>query len=237
MKSAGILFSSVLFLGLIGLIKIGHSQAPLRNSHSTGTVESKFLQVKNVSFSRRYADAGRGEIMEVVFEVYNMVNKPLDLKFFVIGFHEKNNIDPIKRKRNGYPKWRVRDIDGEDLKIILLDSVPYIDKNQVDPDLIKGDEFAFPSFISYVKHLDRNAAGGIPFKLFSLGNVIQTKPIQKNDHQIVYAGYKTTITVVLFSKHKQGQESFNYVGIIVYDAQNKTAFRQFYHLKYGLKIW
>ena len=236
MKNFGILFSSVFFVILIGILKQSHSQPPPRNSYSTGIVESDSFDVKNISFGRRHESGGKGEVLQVIFEVHNKISKSMDLKFFVIGFHEKNSVDPIQRRRIKYPKWRERDFDKEDLNIVLLDSIPRINKVKIDPDIDPENEFVFPSFISYVQHLDKNPATGIPFKLYGLGSTVVTEPVKETRYQIVSVRFKTSVTTLLFSQYKPGFEFFNYIGIVIYDSQNKTAFRHFYQLKHKIRV-
>ena len=241
MKTFGVLFFSIFFLLLTGILENNHSQTPPRSSYSTGIVDSKFFDVKNVSFSRRYGSAGKGEVLQVGFEVHNKTSKRVDLKLFVVGFHEKDNVDPVRRWRIEYPRWRVKDFDKEDLHIVLLDSVPTIERKRVDPNINADDEFTFPRFIEYVQYLDKNPANGIPFKVYGLEDMPPTtlKPAdlkKGNNYQIVNAKFKTNVTTLLFSKYKPGHKFFNYIGIIIYDSQNKTAFRHFYRLKYKIKI-
>ena len=215
----------------------GYSQAPQRNTHSTGTIAVKFLDVKNVSFARRYGNRGQGEIFQVTFDVYNKISKPMDLKFFVIGFHEKDNVNPSYRRRVEYPKWRPKDFDKENLQIILLDSIPNINKSRINPNIDKENEFVFPDFLSYVTYLDKYPATGIPFKLYGIRNTDLADPVIKKSYQITNTKLKTSIIALLYTDSKpEKMNFFNHVGIIIYDAQGQTVFRQFYRLKHEIRL-
>ncbi|MCB1192828.1 MAG: hypothetical protein H7A23_20650 [Leptospiraceae bacterium] len=68
------------------------------------------LKVKNVSFERRYAPDGKGEILDVHVQMEGDYSdkdgKPLDYKIFVLALNESDGNSPLGRTMVSYPSWR-----------------------------------------------------------------------------------------------------------------------------------
>ena len=50
---------------------------------------TNILELKNLDFNKRVAFSGKGESLDVVFELFSQSNEPLDLYIFVIATYEK----------------------------------------------------------------------------------------------------------------------------------------------------
>ncbi len=219
---------------------IGSEEAPPRASHVTGSIVSEQFTVGNLSFLRKYDQQGKGEILEVIFDVKNKTLETLDLKLFIVGFNEQNGVNSRYRKRVPYPIWRKRDFEKDAHQIIFLDSIPKINPSDVKRVDIKttiqgiklNEEYA--SFLSYIRHIEQISNSGIPFKLYSLENIPSLGLRETSYCRITELRARTNIAGTFYMKYglHQSFRSINHIGIIIYDAEKKkVAHRQFYRFK------
>ena len=215
---------------------LNKKQEPSRADHITGTLEDERFNVKNFSLMQRFHPSGKGEVLEVLFDIENITIYPLNLKFFIIAFHEKNAIDPQYRKRVTYPTWRKLDFEKEKISIVLLDSIPKINKQDIDP--TKKELYKFPGFLDYVKYIERKPETGITFKIGGIDNSPTGEAQDGDSYSITEARLKTSIKGYLYIPYSIRHYNFNHVGVILYDTDKKqTVYRQFYRLTGHLKIF
>ena len=219
---------------------IDSKEVPSRASHVTGRIVNDQFSVNNLSFFRRYDQKGKGELLEIIFNVTNKTLKILDLKLFIVGFHEKSGINSEYRKLVPYPTWRKRDFEKDVRQIDFLDSIPKINPSDVQRLQVKttlqgmnlNEEYA--SFLAYIQHIKKISDSGVPFKLYALEN-IPTPEIQERSYcRITELRAKTNIVGTLYIKYGLNQtfKFINHIGIIIYDANTKkVAHRQFYRFK------
>ncbi|RME91975.1 MAG: hypothetical protein D6767_04150, partial [Candidatus Hydrogenedentota bacterium] len=120
------------------------------------------FKVGNFSFSRRYANDGTGEYLEVFFDMKNYTDEAIPLEVVVIGVWEEDRVDEKRRKMIPYPKWRTRDFDKEVFDIKYADSIPPIDKTKINPNLKKRE---YPQMMDYVNYISKTPNIGIKFTL------------------------------------------------------------------------
>ena len=216
-------------------------QPPLRSDYVTGVVTDDRFHVTEFNYSRRYSPEGKGEILEIVFIINNISEKPIDLKMFLLGFLEKNQVDENYRKLVPYPTWRSRDLDKENIGITLLDSLPKIDPSLVTKKYYntssgyKKLNYAYAGFLPYLNYIDKNFEVGIPLKVLYLeGGFVE----DVKGYKLIGNKLKTTVTAEFFLPYKTKSDFFNHLGVVLYDTQLKRAvYRQFYKLKYSPKIY
>ncbi len=229
-----------LILPIIPQDKIISKKKPSRSEHITGTINSDRFTVENLSFFRKYDYRDRKEVLEVMFDIKNKTLDTLDLKLFLLGFHQKDGINSKYRKLVPYPSWRKRDLDKYNFKIVFLDSIPKINPNDVArigaldslSEETMGSKYA--SFLSYIRHIEKNSDSGIPFKLYSFEDTPITKAKQESFYKITELRASTNIVGIFHMKYRLNRQfdSINHVGILISDTQKKTiTHRQFYKLK------
>ena len=242
---AWFILCSTFFLAAPGLIsqeKAKTDQTSGRSEHVTGILHDDRFKIENLSFLRRYAPSGRGEFFEVIFDIVNKDIDTLDLKIFIIGFHEKTGADLEYRKRTPYPSWRKRDLEKEIHRITYLDSIPPINSADVEPFETQVDKAVsalsikkvYPAFLAYVKYVEQNSESGIPVKLYGIENepaVGTTRSVKYC--KITEGPLKTNISGTLFTKYHPDvykiPDFFNHIGIVIYDTElKKVVHREFY---------
>lgn len=145
------------------------------------------IVVSNFSLDRRYAPDGKGEILDVYFDIYNNTSEPIELYGWVLAYNETNAVDPDERRLVPYPTWRVEDPDKRLFLNRYITVTPKnipVEKiwNKDDPDYRRhmnaidrmrsivgsmkpiGD--VYPPIWKYVAYISRNPAEGVHFKLF-----------------------------------------------------------------------
>lgn len=79
--------------------------ASLKN-YSPLAVYDYRLRVKNITFLRKYAANGRGEMLNVQVDFESNADKTNDYSIYVLALNESNAIEPVARSVAPYPKWR-----------------------------------------------------------------------------------------------------------------------------------
>ena len=170
---------------------------------------------------RRYDYQGKGEVLEVIFDVKNKTLDTLDLKLFLLGFHQKDGINSKYRKLVPYPSWRKRDLDKYNFKIVFLDSIPKINPSDVarigalssSGEEEKNNKYA--GFLSYIRHIEKNSDSGIPFKLYSLENIPITKTKEMPFYKITEVRALTNIVGMFYMKYGLNGQ-FNFINHVVF---------------------
>lgn len=79
--------------------------ASLKN-YSPLAVYDYRLRVKNISFIRKYAANGRGEMLDVQVDFGSKDNKSNEYSIYVLALNESNAVEPVARSLAPHPKWR-----------------------------------------------------------------------------------------------------------------------------------
>lgn len=82
--------------------------ASLKN-YSPLAVYDYRMQVKNISFIRKYAANGRGEMLDVQVDFESRDVKTNEYAIYVLALHESNAVEPVARSLAPHPKWRSSD--------------------------------------------------------------------------------------------------------------------------------
>ena len=241
-------FCSTLLLSVSVLIpqeEAKTDQVPGRSEHVTGILHDDRFKIENLSFLRRHVPSGSGEFFDVIFDIVNKDLDSLDLKLFIIGFHEKSGVDLEYRKRIPYPTWRKHDLEKDIHRITYLDSIPSINPADVEPFETEVNKVAsalsikkvYPAFLAYIKYVEQNPESGIAFKLYGIAN----EPIGGATKNIKYCKItegplKTSVSGTLYTKYHpdadRAPDFFNHIGILVYDTKlQKVVHREFYKFR------
>ncbi len=202
----------------------------------TGTIVSQSMQgillnklnenyeIERPDFVRRYSTDGKGETLEVIFDIKNKKNQEFNLRMYVVALYETNKEDLIYPKDKPYRAWRKRNLNKEARGILLGDSLPKIDKNKLQkPD---KNEIGFATFYSYNKYMEDNPELGIPFTLYGKQG---SKFVEEKDHAIRMTRSKTNINVKFFVSYEDQDRFYNRVGVMIYDSSlKKIVYKQFY---------
>jgi len=147
------------------------------------SMEDPKISVTDVSVDRRFSPDGKGEILDIFFNIDNNTSERIDLFVWVIAYYETDAVEKEERRIVPYPNWRVYDPDKRTyisrfIKITPKD-IP-IDKiwNPEDPDYQKyhnvikrmrnvvgnlkviGD--IYPPVWKYVSYIMRYPMQGVP---------------------------------------------------------------------------
>ena len=180
------------------------------------SISDERFTLKNVSFFKRLEKTA--STLNISAEFHNNTGQDIKLKIILVAFRQIDSSNRELRKFIKYPSWRKRDLDKEQHKNILLDSLPRIDKNEVDASL--KDPNVFPDFQKYLQYIGNNP---------SMGNDIVIKGIntgaaETSGNQDIYAvnqSMKTSVFAKLKVEFNPNNEFFNYFGIIVIDPDQK----------------
>jgi hypothetical protein len=96
-----------------------------------GLIRDDRIAIENLSFWKKNATDGKGDYLEVSFDIVNKTEDPIPLKMFLIAFNEQDLVDKEYRRLVEYPKWRVFDEDKKMHKLVLFDSIPAIKHEDV----------------------------------------------------------------------------------------------------------
>lgn len=234
MKKTRILFILILLGAAIGVNAQGAKSKSLKYTVAGLKVDER-VKVGNFSFARRYANDATGEYLEVIFDMKNYTDDPIDLEVYLIGLWEEDNVNAKKRNRIPYPTWRERDYDKEIFHVKYVDTIPVIDKFTVNSELKSSREY--PSMMDYVNYIEKTAKGGVAFTLPGLakGKLVTVSgknyQIQAKNLEALFVGRLQTV----FSNNYY---FFNHLGIFIKDTkENKTVFRQFFRFKREMKAY
>ena len=157
--------------------------------------------VSNYSLDRRYAPDGRGEILDVFFDITNNTSETLDLYAWVIAYTETNAVDTDERRLIPYPVWRIENPDkrlflNRYIRTMPQDISPDELWNKDDPDY-KHNYYAldrmrstlgsmkpvidvYPPAWKYVAYISRFPTKGLNFKLYGDQGPGQHELVQSN---------------------------------------------------------
>ncbi|MCX7632023.1 MAG: hypothetical protein N2Z22_01680 [Turneriella sp.] len=167
-------------------------QAGTAKQHPVGWIRDERIAVENLSFWKRNASDGKGDYLELSFDIINKTEDPIPLKMFLIAFNEQDLVDHEYRRYVEYPKWRVWDEDKIRHKLILFDSLPAMDHKAVAAYARKREEAVaktggfkpreepeqpvskrrptLKQFLDYVMYVHENPNTGIELLLQSYDN-------------------------------------------------------------------
>lgn len=105
-----------------------------------GLVRDDRLTIDNLTFWKKSSPDGKGDYLELTFEITNKTEDAIPLKMFLIGFNERDLVDKEYRRLVEYPKWRPFDEDKKLHKLILFDSIPALKPEEVSAFVRKKEE-------------------------------------------------------------------------------------------------
>lgn len=219
--------------------------------HSGGQLEDDRFEIKNFGFYKVYDTKGEGELLQATFELHNKTDDEFDFKVYTYAYNEKDAIDPLYRTRVEYPGWRKKDIEGETFGIHMFDSVPLVDKNNVQDNLSR---YEHPSILKYVNYITANPDAGKPIVLMGypknslsddkdskkssvkIGSVTEKLPRRK-EFTVSNEPLKTSVTVRLMSPYGFRYRFFSHFGVIVYSVkEQKVVLRNMLKFKNNFKV-
>jgi len=147
------------------------------------SMEDPKISVTDVSVDRRFSPDGKGEILDIFFNIDNNTSERIDLFVWVIAYYETDAVEKEERRIVPYPTWRVYDPDKRTYITRFIKITPKdipIDKiwNPEDPDYQKyhnvikrmrnvvgnlkviGD--IYPPVWKYVSYIMRYPTQGVP---------------------------------------------------------------------------
>jgi len=200
----------------------------------TSVTDDRFY-VKNMSFYKRLSTSGFGQDLNISFEIVNRTQNTLKLKYFMVAFQRVDQVDRNFRKWIPYPQWRERDPDMEDKINILLDSIPAIEKSQVNAEY--KDTKLYPEFDDYVVYMNSNPDVGEPIVVQGL-NSQDVNGTHPNAYYVTEA-MKTTVFATLRTSFQDDQSNFfNYYGLVIVDPETKKmVYSQLIHFTGNFKIY
>jgi hypothetical protein len=169
--------------------KKGTTAQPVTDSQPAGgRVRDDRFSVENVSFWKKNATDGKGDYLEVTFDIVNKSEDAIPLKMFLIAFNERDLVDSEYRRFVEYPKWRVFDEDKKMHKLVLFDSIPAIKHEEVAAFARKKEEAVaknggfkpreepseesgskkkttLKQFLQYVQYVHENPSAGVDILL------------------------------------------------------------------------
>lgn len=209
-----------------------------------GSVYDERFEVTNLFYWKKYAPSGRGELLEISFDLENKVEYAIPLKLFIIGFYEKDMVDPIYRQRVEYPTWRERDFEKEKYQIVQFDSIPKLNQEEVakwaaqnrkesppaepkNESEKKKRKLIYQKFLDYISYIEAHPEIGIDVPLQGWENAT-TITKKETTYNVVSSALKTSIWAQLYARYRQDRKFFNHLGIILYDVDDKKiVYRQF----------
>ena len=215
-------------------------QPPLRSDYVSGRVDDDRFLVTDFNYLRKFSPTGKGEVLEVMFDINNKTESNIDFKMYILGFLEENKVSDSYRQLVPYPHWRKKDLDKDKFGIVLVDSLPKINPSLITKDYFNESstyqkiDFPYAGFIPYLKYIDKNSSLGVDVKLLGLEKSVS---FANNDYKFVSEKYKTTVSTEFFFPYRRDIKFFDTIGIILYDTGlNRIVYRQFYKMKKIPKI-
>lgn len=195
-----------------------------------GSLNNQSLFVENFSYFRKAAPDGRGQQLEVFFDIVNAQEQTRNLAVTVVAFYEKDQTDNPMRKYIEYPKWRTVDLDKRLKNIIFFGSVPEVDKTAVNPEK-KGDK-EFPNFLEYVHYISKNPQNGLKVPLQGYKGA-ELKEEQAQHHNMISKSLRTSLFVRFLKGYdyfSDKNDFFNHIGVFIYDEDTQAlVHRQFFY--------
>ncbi len=187
----------ILFLLFSSLFAQNVNIRDINNSNQTNTkpdiikienylpisIEDPRINITEVSVDRRFSPDGRGEILDIFFNIDNNISETFDVYIWVIAYYETNAVDYDERKIVPYPEWRVHDPDRRFFLTRFIKITPKdipVDKiwTPEDPDYKKYNQVIermrntlghlkvigdiYPPVWKYVSYIMRYPTQGIP---------------------------------------------------------------------------
>ena len=128
--------ASIFILSLLGysLVSIWAAGSDANDDNpaisSAGRMTDERFEVMNYSFVKKFDPKGKGDYLDIFFDIKNKSDDTVALKLFVMGFYEKDQV-PETRKFIDYPEWRRNDCERQSKQIVFFDSAPTIEKKDV----------------------------------------------------------------------------------------------------------
>jgi hypothetical protein len=193
------------------------------------------FDVNAVTFNKRYADNGRGQVLDVQIELKSNVREDVEYSVYVLAVNETNSVEPVSRALAPHPKWRPVDPKKEKKIINFSDLMPQnvaakeiwgekqfnsrkadVDKRQNLGQRVKLDD---PTLEEYVLYLSKNPQKALKYKLYGEKGpqgpekvfVSNYSPIKAEEDAVdVYESYNKHNYTVYQNKYKTTVFSHHY---------------------------
>lgn len=224
-----------------------------------GRIRDDRVSVENLSFWKKNATDGKGDYLELTFDIVNKTEDSIPLKMFIIGFNEKDLVDAEYRRYVEYPKWRVFDEDKKLHKLVLFNSIPEIKHDEVAAFARKKEEAVaknggfkpkeepaqpagskkkttLKEFLAYVQYIHEKPESGIDVLLQGFEDTKYTRKVEPA-YRIEEKALKVNVWGKLLARYRVDRKFFNHVGLVLYDTEaKKIVHRQFYSINGRFKI-
>ncbi|MFO1527917.1 MAG: hypothetical protein U1F16_18240 [Turneriella sp.] len=228
-----------------------------------GRIRDERVSVENVSFWKKNATDGKGDYLEVTFDIVNKTEENIPLKMFIIAFNEKDLVDKEYRRYVEYPRWRKFDEDKKLHKVVLFNSIPEFNdaKHEEVAAYARNKEKAaaemgkytlpeqqpapagskkkvtLQDFLRYVQYIHDKPESGLDVMLQGFENTKFTRKVEPT-YRIEEKALKVNVWGKLLSKYRVDRKFFNHLGLILYDTESKKiVHRQFYSINGRFKIY
>lgn len=115
------------------------------------------ISIKNISFTRRHADNGKGEFLDVMIYLQNKKSQSIDYKIYVLALYDESAMTVYDDPSLPYPTWRKPLPDLEKKKVYFTNLMP---KN-IEPKVIWGEE----QYNKKVKEVEERVLNGYKVEL------------------------------------------------------------------------
>lgn len=191
------------------------------------------FELDNVTFFKRMENTYMS--LNVNFDLKNHTDKDLKLKLYLIAYCETDNVDDGFRKWFKYPQWRKRDLDKEVKKYLIVDSIPELDKKNVDNSFSKPNEF--PSFQKYLQYINGNPDTGFDITVQGVNSGSKSQSNAKNI-SVVNQAMKTSVFAKLTVGFNPGNKFFNHFAVVITDPeQKKIVTTQLYYFNKPFRVY
>ena len=212
-----IIIVSVLVSGVFFARQLLAEEGNIKSVPLNSSVYDDRFVIKNVSFFQRLESVVT--TLNLAAEIHNNTPEDIKLKVILIAFKQADNVNHLQRKLIKYPAWRERDLDKDQVKNILLDSIPPIDKNAVDANIKNSDEF--PTLQKYLQYISTNPDLGRDIVVKGINTGVSENSNNNKDIFIVNQALKTSMFAKLKVKFNPGNKFFDHAAIILVDPGQK----------------
>ncbi|MAZ41980.1 MAG: hypothetical protein CMB93_04265 [Flammeovirgaceae bacterium] len=240
----------------------GHEGDEVSYLYPAGSRYDERFHVDRTTFLGRLQNDGKGNLLEVSFDILNRTKQDIKLRLMVVGMYEEDTTFTLHRQNIKYPKWRKADIEGRSRHITKFDIVPVMDSEIVHKYIIdqrKGEEDGeghlddhdgFPMtknekrkksslfhWAEYYHFVEGNILKrGVPLTLQGSG---EGKDEIREFTRLSIAEYvrRTTVYAQLFIPIQDPRQIYNVVGVFLYDENTQNiVYQKYYKFTKPLKV-
>ena len=240
----------------------GHEGDEPSYLYPAGSRYDERFRVDRTTFLGRLQNDGKGNLLEVSFDILNRTKKDIKLRLMVLGMYEEDTTFTLHRQNIAYPQWRKADIEGKSRHITKFSIVPVMDEEIVHKYILdqrKGDDHGeghlddhggFPMtqnekrkkeslfhWAEYYHFVEENILKrGAPLTLQGSG---EGKDEIREFKRLSIAEYvrRTTVYAQLFIPIQDPRQLYNVVGVFLYDEETKNiVYQKYYKFTKPLKV-